>query len=165
MSHPENDSPCPCGTGLAFAWCCQPYLQGRLIPLSAEALMRSRYAAFVGQDADYLRQSWHPTTRPATLDLHDQAEIVWLGLEILASQGGQAEDSRGEVEFVARFSAAGKEHRLHERSVFFKENGRWFYLDGRIDPGRKPVEREKVGRNEPCPCGSGGKYKKCCMGR
>ena len=29
-------------------------------------------------------------------------------------------------------------------------------------PRRQPVRVEKVGRNDPCPCGSGQKYKKCC---
>jgi SEC-C motif-containing protein len=94
----------------------------------AEALMRSRYDAFVRGDREYLLATWHPSTRPAQLELDPGAK--WLGLEVRARK--QIDDTHAEVEFVARFrpSASGRAERLHERSRFVKENGRWFYLDG-----------------------------------
>ena len=164
MTQPAADASCPCGSSQLFARCCQPFLLGEQAAPSAEALMRSRYTAFSLGESAYLLETWHPSTRPAKLDLRDQESFVWLGLEILGTVEGQAGDRQGEVEFVARFSAAGVEHRLHERSAFRCEAGQWLYLDGRINPGHSTVQREKVGRNEPCPCGSGRKYKKCCLG-
>jgi len=35
--------------------------------------------------------------------------------------------------------------------------------EGVIETTPLPVEKPKVGRNDPCPCGSGKKYKKCCL--
>jgi SEC-C motif-containing protein len=143
---------CPCGrlapagkgkTGkpLAYAACCQPWHLGQPAP-TPEALMRSRYSAFVLGLADYLRATWHPSTRPPTLDL--EAGTHWLGLEVRASRllddhcanaGSEgAHDAhnlaKGEVEFVARSRVAGKGQRLHERSRFLREDGRWWYVDG-----------------------------------
>ena len=88
--------------------------------------MRSRYSAFVLERASYLLATWHPGTRPATLSFEPHAH--WLGLEVRAhvSTGPAA----AEVEFVARMRVAGKAVRLHERSRFVHEAGRWFYVDG-----------------------------------
>lgn len=90
--------------------------------------MRSRYSAFVRADADYLLVTWHPSTRPATLDL--EPGVRWLGLEIRGHW--PMGEHRAEVEFVARSrpTASGPALRLHERSRFVKEDGRWYYLDG-----------------------------------
>jgi SEC-C motif-containing protein len=108
--------------------------------------MRSRYSAYVLKNSDYLRATWHPSTRPAGLDISDD-ETPWQRLLIV---------STGE-EFV-EFAAFYQGGQLHERSRFAREGGRWFYLDGELLP---PLE-DKVGRNAPCPCGSGKKYKRCC---
>lgn len=89
--------------------------------------MRSRYSAYVLGLEDYLLASWHASTRPATLDLQGDAPAKWLGLAIkAASQQGDT----GEVEFVARYKVGGRAYRLHERSRFVHEDGRWFYIDG-----------------------------------
>jgi len=88
--------------------------------------MRSRYCAFVRGDASYLLATWHPSTRPATLTLDEG--VKWLGLEVKAHR--QPDDTHAEVEFVARSRVAGRGQRLHERSRFVREDGRWWYLDG-----------------------------------
>jgi len=95
--------------------------------------MRSRYSAYVLKLADYLLASWHPSTRPANLDLAEDDGSKWLGLEIKRCQ--QLDENHATVEFVARYRIAGRGHRLHEISRFVREDGRWLYVDGDIDPG------------------------------
>jgi len=91
--------------------------------------MRSRYAAYVVGDADYLLWSWHPTTRPPVIDL--DATRTWQGLKILATAAGDMLDANGTVEFEAAFSNAdGDSFRLHERSTFERVDGRWVYVAG-----------------------------------
>jgi len=116
---------CPCGGG-AYARCCGPFHAGEAVPATAEQLMRSRYSAFVREDAAYLLATWHASQRPATLDFEPSAR--WLGLAVkdFRSTG----EDRAEVEFVARYRVAGRAVRLHERSRFVREGGRWFYVDG-----------------------------------
>jgi len=98
-------------------------------PPDAEALMRSRYAAYVALNREWLLASWHPSTRPAQLDL-DPA-IKWLGLDVKDHR--VIDDDHAEVEFVARFrTGGGRAQRLHERSRFVREGGRWYYVDGDI---------------------------------
>jgi len=126
---------CPCGRSdarqrpLPFTACCGRYLSSfdTLPAPDAEALMRSRYSAFVLENAAYLLATWHPSRRPATLDFDPGAR--WLGLSVKHHQ--RLDDSHAEVEFVARQrDASGRATRLHERSRFVYENGRWFYVDG-----------------------------------
>ena len=95
--------------------------------------MRSRYSAYVLKLADYLLASWHPSTRPDSMDLAEDDGTKWLGLEIKRCE--QQDDNHATVEFVARYRIAGRGHRLHEISRFIREDGRWFYVDGDIDPG------------------------------
>ena len=98
-------------------------------PRDAEALMRSRYAAYVALDREWLLASWHASTRPSTLDL--DASIKWLGLDVKNHR--MIDDTHAEVEFVARFrSGGGPAQRLHERSRFVREGERWYYVDGDI---------------------------------
>jgi SEC-C motif-containing protein len=125
---------CPCGRvdlkqrTVAYADCC-----GRLIDHfsdvrapDAEHLMRSRYSAFVHEQADYLLATWHSSTRPASLDF--DAGAKWLGLEVRQHQVTGVDTA--EVEFVARYRLEGRAVRMHERSRFVREDGRWFYVDG-----------------------------------
>lgn len=121
---------CPCGSGLALAACCGRYLAGERAP-DAQALMRSRYTAFVMQDEAYLLATWHPSTRPAHLGLAQEApRPQWLGLKIMDYRMQDA--THATVEFVARQKIAGRAYRLHEVSRFVLESGRWFYVDGDI---------------------------------
>jgi SEC-C motif-containing protein len=148
---------CPCGSGTAFERCCGRYLSGEENAPTAQALMRSRYTAYVRGDVAYLERSWDPATRPPALgSAADGPE--WLGLEIVSTHAGAPDDREGTVEFVARYRDHGAEGRMHEVSRFRKEDGGWLYVDGRIGGDIAP----KVGRNDPCPCGSGKKFKKCC---
>lgn len=128
MTAPDS---CPCGSGVAYAGCCGRFHTGaqRLQAPSPEALMRSRYSAFVRGLADYLLDTWHPDTRPVSLE-PDPPGLKWLGLEV-RRQTLQDVD-HGTVEFVARSKLGGRAHRLHEVSRFVRENGRWFYRDGDV---------------------------------
>ncbi|MFC7331590.1 YchJ family protein [Rhodocista pekingensis] len=156
-------SACPCGSGRPIDACCGPHLSGATLPPTAEALMRSRYAAYATGAVDYLEQTLLPETRgdfdrEQTVNWSSTSE--WTGLEVRATEKGGAADEEGWVEFVARFRTGGKDYVHHETSRFVRRDGRWFYADGII--GTKPRSAAKVGRNDPCPCGSGRKYKKCC---
>jgi len=143
---------CACGSGANLNQCCGPILDGAPAP-TAEQLMRSRYTAFVLGNADYLLQSWHPKTRPSRVSLDDNTR--WLSLQIVSTHAGQAQDDQGVVEFCATFMSGVEYRVLHEKSRFEKISGHWFYLDG-------DCSIDKPGRNHPCPCGSGKKFKRCC---
>ncbi len=118
-------TPCPCGD-TDYAVCCGRYHAG-ILASDALSLMRSRYSAYVLRLEDYILATWHPTTRPAKLDLAaDNAK--WLGLEVKNYTEESAD--RATVEFVARYKIGGRAHRLHDISRFVREEGRWFYVDG-----------------------------------
>jgi len=114
---------CPCGTG-GYDRCCGLYHAGVPAP-DAQTLMRSRYSAYVLKRTDYLLSTWHPDTRPDTLDLTDER---WLGLEVRKYTISCA--NHASVEFIARYKTDGRAHRLHEISQFVFEKGQWLYLDG-----------------------------------
>ncbi|MET0288081.1 MAG: YchJ family metal-binding protein [Pseudoxanthomonas sp.] len=123
---------CPCGSSDSYARCCGPLHDGAPAP-TAEALMRSRYSAYVLEKPDYLQRSWHVSTRPATLSLEDDttAGTTWLGLSVKSHTATGAETA--EVVFVARFRMGGAPaQRMLERSRFVREGGRWYYLDGDV---------------------------------
>jgi SEC-C motif-containing protein len=158
-------SPCPCTSGRSYGECCEPHLAGKALPPTAEALMRSRYTAYVVNQVDYIAATDHPARRNEFDRKAAEAwatKSEWLGLEVKDVVAGGANDQRGEVEFIARFKLAGKEHQHRERSTFEKADGRWCYVDG-TTPAQKPFKNEAptAGRNDPCPCGSGKKFKKC----
>ena len=122
---------CPCGSGASYAACCGRYHEGpaALQAPGPEALMRSRYSAFVLDLGDYLLATWHPDTRPPVLDPNPPG-LKWLGLEVKAAKLQDAD--HGTVEFVARSKLGGRAQRLHESSRFVREAGRWFYVDGDV---------------------------------
>lgn len=120
LAKPAKTQPLP------FSACCGPHLNESVPAPDAESLMRSRYSAFVLQRADYLLATWHASTRPASLEL--DAAAHWLGLEVRVHR--LLDVDHAEVEFVARFRESGRAVRLHERSRFVRESGRWFYVDG-----------------------------------
>ena len=127
--------------------------------------MRSRYTAYCTKSLDYLRG----TLAPEALVDYDPSEAAtwaeeahWHGLRILATEGGGAEDETGTVEFIARYRFRRTDYSHHEVSRFRRDAGRWVYVDGVVGPKPKTRHVDKVGRNDPCPCGSGKKHKKCC---
>lgn len=125
----KTSPPCPCGSGREYAACCGPFIVGAEFPPTAEALMRSRYSAFVHGAADYLLRTWHPETRPRRLELVS-GQPKWSGLEVLGWRE-DAEAGTAEVEFIARFKQVGRAGRLHEVSRFRRLAGAWLYVDGR----------------------------------
>ena len=146
---------CPCGSGIALDDCCGKWHQGQPAP-SAERLMRSRYSAYALGLIDYLVA----TTLPAQQSALDRANMrawslgsTWLGLEV---EGSELIDTHAFVTFTARWHDGDGEHRHRERSAFVQQAGRWYFID--------PTVPLKAGRNDPCPCGSGQKFKKCCAG-
>ncbi|MCC7440965.1 MAG: YchJ family protein [Bdellovibrionales bacterium] len=156
---------CPCDSGQSFASCCEPFLLGKGKPATAEALMRSRYSAYVKAAVPYLLETYWPANR----EDFDEAAVAkwardseWKGLKILKTSAGGAADETGTVEFVASYVVEGKPVEHHELAEFRKREGKWYFVDGK-PPKTKPIQREeaKVGRNDPCPCGSGKKSKKC----
>lgn len=142
MPQMKNTDPCPCGRlqaalgkvaqtrALPYADCCGRYLDhwDEAAAPDAESLMRSRYTAFVLERADYLKATWHPSTRPAVLDFEPGTK--WLGLEVRRHRA--TGDDSAEVEFVARYRVGGRAVRLRETSRFVREGGRWLYVDGDI---------------------------------
>jgi SEC-C motif-containing protein len=128
--------------------------------------MRSRYTAYATNQIDYLERSHapgeaHTFNRSAAEAWSEEAD--WLGLKIIATQGGDTKDREGVVEFIARYIWDSKEEEHHERALFLKIDGQWYFVGGKLvetdnDDGASP----KIGRSMPCPCGSGKKYKKCC---
>jgi SEC-C motif domain protein len=120
---------CDCGSSSPYADCCGRYHAGplHLQAPSAEALMRSRYSAYVRNLTGYLLDTWHSRTRPGVLDPNPPG-IRWLGLEV---RGHWVQDTdHASVEFLARSKLGGRAQRLHETSRFVREEGRWYYLDG-----------------------------------
>jgi SEC-C motif-containing protein len=128
--------------------------------------MRSRYSAYVQRAYDHLERSLSAEQRKdfSADDAKKWAEgSEWLGLTINQTEKGGESDEQGMVQFTARFKNGGQEQEHNEAAVFTREEGRWVYA-GHLEPKGQTIRREepKVGRNDPCPCGSGKKYKKCC---
>ena len=148
---------CPCGSNFPFTDCCAPLIRGTGFADTAEDLMRSRYTAFTLKNWEYLVLTSHPEEKK----------------EMMNTRAGGNDDSQGQVDFVAHYTKDSVEQSLRESSRFYKINGRWVYSrkDSTLPPvpaatQKKPktvVRSEaKIGRNDPCSCGSGKKYKKCC---
>lgn len=157
---------CPCGSELTYADCCEPLITGEKPASTAEALMRSRYTAYVNTEIDYIHETIHPKRRGT----FNRAEATawsknseWESLEIMETADGGPGDQAGTVEFTARFKEKGKLVIHHELASFVKSDDRWYFMDASAP---KPVQSvrqgPKIGRNDPCPCESGKKYKKCC---
>ena len=149
-----NTAQCPCQSGQNYAACCQPYIDGERYPNTAEALMRSRYTAYTQANIPYIAA----TMRDKAAESFDAAraeawakQADWQGLTVIDHQ---PQGECATVTFIARFTLNGQNDRIIEQSEFQKINDRWYYVDG---------QHPKIGRNHPCPCGSGKKYKQCCL--
>jgi len=162
----QREELCPCKSGKTYGECCAPIIAGEAKAETAEQLMRARYSSYVTGDVGFLKASAIASTQ-AEFDLESakawSAQAEWHGLEIIRTEKGGAKDKTGIVEFRALYTANGEFCNHHERSTFVKEKGEWRFEDGEMLK-EEPIVREepKVGRNDPCPCGSGKKYKKCC---
>ncbi len=158
---------CPCGTGNTLADCCGLFIDGQSQPDNAVSLMRARYTAHTLANMGYILKTHHPASRS---DIDENAtakwarESQWMGLEIIDVAGDGSEDTTAKIEFIARYRDPGKQrHTHHEVGVFEKYHGQWFFKDAEV-PEIKQFRRNapKQGRNDPCVCGSGKKFKKCC---
>lgn len=155
MTH--NFNPCFCCSDRPFNLCCEPILQDHAKAGVPEVLMRSRYTAYVLKNETYLLATWAPSTRPKRLVL-EESTTKWLGLEIIDFSEIEPDADTGEVEFRARFIEGDQQCTMHERSRFIRHSDRWYYLDGDCE-----LTRQKIARNGECPCGSGKKFKRCCL--
>lgn len=157
---------CPCGSDLDLNNCCLPFIQGKKKASTAEELLRARYTAFTLGEVEFILSTHHPRTVKEIKreEIEDWSKnSKWLGLKIVQSEKGKKDDQDGNIIFLARYQAAGKTEDHWEKSFFEKENGEWKFLDAQgVKQG--PIRRSepKVGRNDPCSCGSGKKFKKCC---
>ncbi len=162
----KNEDTCPCKSGKPFGECCGPIISGSVKAPTAEALMRARYSSYACGEVGFLKTSMVSSAQEDFDEASSKAwsqAAEWHGLEIVKTEKGGVDDDEGVVEFRALYTANGEFCNHHERSTFVKENGEWRFQDGDFVQ-EQPIEREepKIGRNDPCPCGSGKKYKKCC---
>lgn len=152
---------CPCGSQKQLAECCGPIIEGAPAP-NAEALLRSRYTAFVTRQLDHVERTHAPEIREDFNRAEAERmaeECEWKGLDIRSvSENGD----NAEIEFVIRFRRDKQDMIQLERSSFRRDDGHWLYVNGEINPQGPQRFVSKVGRNDPCPCGSGKKAKKCC---
>ena len=160
-------SSCPCGSGAELAQCYNPIIEGAVAATTAEQLMRARYTAHTLANMAFILKTHHPAKRT---DIDENAtaqwarESEWLGLEIMDVEGGEEDNGEGRIEFRARYRDTNKQrYTHHEKAIFEKYNGEWFFKDAEV-PQIQQFRRDdaKQGRNDPCACGSGKKYKKCC---
>jgi SEC-C motif-containing protein len=165
-------SVCPCRSQdqvkVDYEKCCQPLIEGKKKAATAESLMRARYSAYVVKNINYIDQTQIAVAnevfnKEEALKWADSSE--WLGLEIKKTSKGSENDNTGTVEFVAHYKdkESGTQLRHHETSLFSRTNGEWKFKEGQII-GAQPIKRlePKIGRNDPCSCGSNKKFKKCC---
>jgi SEC-C motif-containing protein len=158
-------SKCPCGSQLEYDECCGSLQSQKAQAKTAEAVMRARYSAFVTGELDYLAVSNLDNADFELAEAKSWAkESKWMGLEVVKTEKGQAEHQAGTVEFKAYYQDKEEQARVHHEIAEFKKvDGQWKYVKGTM-VGFEPVKRTspKIGRNDPCSCGSGKKYKKCC---
>lgn len=146
---------CPCHSGKPYSSCCKLFIEGGQTPETPEQLMRSRYTAYTLSNVDYIAN----TMKGAAATGFNKEEtkqwcqhIQWHPLKVINTK---VDGSKGTVEFIARYSVKNNIDTIYEISEFHREDGKWYYVDG-ITP--------KINRNDPCPCQSQKKYKKCCGG-
>ncbi|MEG2173545.1 MAG: YchJ family protein [Desulfovibrionaceae bacterium] len=159
---------CPCGSPLPYEDCCAPYISGQKHAPTVETLVRSRYTAFCLHEFAYLVETTHPDFRE-DLSVETIAEgterVKWLRLDLGESSVSQRENGEEfeQISFAAYYEQDGVPHQLSETSFFKREDDRLYYVDGVTHkPSAYKRTTPKCGRNDPCPCGSGKKYKKCC---
>jgi len=153
---------CPCGSGKLYANCCKPYIKGKENAPTPEALMRSRYTAYVMHEIDYIINTCKENVKLKRENIEDWSNnSVWLGIEII-STNIEASGDTGTVEFKSVYEQQRLKNVHHEIASFEKVEERWLYASGKVFS--VPVTRSdtKQGRNEYCLCGSGKKHKHCC---
>ena len=159
---PTPDQPCPCGSGKTFALCCAPVLARSRVAATAEELMRARFTAHVVHDFRFLHDSFRETAGRPYVPEAGTPTIRWTKLVVHSHELGKGPE-QAFVDFSAYGTEEGVEKVLHEKGEFVRLNGAWLY-NREVRLGPAPVRSApKPGRNDPCPCGSGKKYKQCCL--
>lgn len=152
----SEKEPCPCGSGISLADCCLMVMNDHQLAKTPEILMRSRYTAFVIENATYLLNTWAPATRPAKLDFAEK--IRWLNLNVINSALSSKNEDEGWVEFETSLVTRHDLVKMQEKSYFIKKNNLWLYHSGDLQSNKHPLSL-----NGQCPCGSGNKFKRCCL--
>jgi SEC-C motif-containing protein len=160
---PAPDKPCPCGTGKSFAACCLAIHKRERAAADAEELMRSRFSAHAARNWEHLHRTYAKTANEPYVPEKDIQGRDWSRLVIHAHEPGLKPDT-ATVDFSAYYREHDAEHAMHEKAEFQKVEGQWLYARA-LREGPPPIKSNapKVGRNDPCPCGSGKKYKQCCL--
>ena len=162
LSKPARGQACSCGSGKPFETCCEPVLTGARPAATAEELMRARFTAHVAGDHAFLHRSYQGTAAQPYVASADEGSSPWTRLVIHAHETGRTPDV-ATVDFTAYFAQDGVEQAHQEKAEFHRVDGSWIYTRAlRLGPAPRRLEKPKVGRNDPCPCGSGKKYKHCC---
>lgn len=160
---PAPTEDCPCGSGKKFGDCCQQILVGSRRAANAEELMRARFTAHVIHDFRFLHESYRPTAGKPFVEDEGEPTVTWTKLVVHGHELGSDAD-KAFVDFSAYGTEANVEKVLHEKAEFVRINGTWLYnREARLGPAPYKSTAPKVGRNDPCPCGSGKKYKHCCL--
>jgi len=166
----EHFTYCPCGIENPYEVCCGALIEGNAIAQTPEQLMRSRYSAYTKADMKYIERTMSGQAAKgfdAKKGERWARSVTWRGLRIVKASPVE-QGNRGTVEFIAYYEEHGRLQQMHEISVFRKKDGGWQYIDSlpnETNPALSPAANTapKVGRNDACPCGSGKKYKKCCL--
>lgn len=160
---PDPSRTCPCGSGRPLSACCGPVLSGERLASTAEELMRARFTAHAIRDFAFLHRTYRPTSKSPYVPAEGEPTTQWTRLVVHSHSPGRAPEM-AYVEFSAYGLEGGVEHVLHEKAEFVREGGAWLYTRAlREGPAPYVAAAKKPGRNDPCPCGSGRKYKHCCM--
>lgn len=161
--HFDSSQSCPCGSGKNFGDCCDPILSGRRSAATAEELMRARFVAHVTHNFRFLHQSYRPDAGKPYVEEQGEPTMQWTKL-VVHSHEVSPDPAKAFVDFSAYGTEDGVEKVLHEKAEFLRVNGAWLYnREARLGPAPYKATTPKVGRNDPCPCGSGRKYKQCCL--
>ena len=166
VTPPSPDKPCPCGSGSTFGQCCEPILKRQKPAETAEQLMRSRFTAHVAHDYEHLHRTYVKTAKePYVAEEQDEGGREWTRLVIHSHEAGP-KPYVAFVDFTAYYREGDKELAFPEKAEFQKIEGDWIYTRP-VRQGPAPIKatQAKVGRNDPCPCGSGKKYKQCCLAK
>ncbi|MSU69577.1 MAG: hypothetical protein EXS39_02135 [Opitutaceae bacterium] len=162
-NRPTRAENCPCGSGNLLGDCCDPILTGPRPAATAEQLMRARFTAHVVHDFAFLHRTYRPTSQQPLVEESGEPAMQWTKLVVHRHELGKNPDT-AYVDFSAYGTEAGAEHVLHEKAEFVRQDGAWIYTRA-VRQGPAPIKTTvpKPGRNDPCPCGSGRKYKQCCL--
>ncbi|KTD23583.1 putative SEC-C motif domain protein [Legionella lansingensis] len=157
---------CPCGSQRDYQTCCEPYVTNRALPTTPEALMRSRYTAYTQANIDYIKKTMRGQALTGFNPIEATtwaAQVTWISLRVLHAYLDKMIPDKGYVEFIATFKDDNKITQIHELSEFEYHEGAWFYTTGHQPKNQDGKTKTKIARNAPCSCGSGKKFKNCCL--